>query len=143
MMPMDDHMQKSLRPQDMWRGTYYDSKYFDGEPVIVRDDYDVRFNWYGGSPGEGISDDRFSVRWERNVYFDGSTYRFEATVDDGIRVYVGDKLIIDSWREQPATTYTADVQPPKGVHKVTVEYFEEANMASVSVTWDKYMGHKW
>ncbi len=143
MMPMDDHMKKSLRPQETWRGTYYATKYLSGDPVFVRDDYDVRFNWYGGSPGEGVPEDRFSVRWERNVYFDGSTYRFETTVDDGVRVYIGDKLIIDSWREQPATTYTADVRPPKGVHTVTVEYYEEANMASVSVKWDKYMGQHW
>ena len=142
-MPMGEPMKMSLRPQETWRGSYFCTKDLSGEPVIVRDDYDVRFNWYGGSPGEGLPDDRFSVRWERNVYFDGSVYHFEATVDDGVRVYVGENLIIDSWREQPSTTYTADVQPPKGVHKVTVEYYEESNMASVQVKWDKAMGQRW
>jgi LysM repeat protein len=142
-MPMSEPMKMSLRPQETWRASYYCTKDLSGEPVIVRDDYDVRFNWYGGSPGEGLPDDRFSVRWERNVYFDGSVYHFEATVDDGVRVYVGENLVIDSWREQPSTTYTADVQPPKGVHKVTVEYYEESNMASVQVKWDKAMGQRW
>ena len=130
----------SLRPQEVWRGSYYCTKDLGGEPVFVREDYDVRFNWYGNSPGKDIPEDRFSVRWERNVYFDGSTYQFTATSDDGVRVYVGDQLIIDAWREQPATTYTAEAKPPAGVYKVVVEYYEEANMASIEVDWEKTMG---
>ena len=63
----------------------------------------------------------------------GGYYRWVAVVDDGIRIYVDDKLVLDAWREQPATEYTAEFFVEPGYHKFRVEYYEEGNMASIDV----------
>jgi len=120
---------------DAWTGSYYNNKYFEGSPVFTRQDPEVRFNWYTGSPGEGIPNDRFSVRWERTVYFPQGSYRFLATSDDGVRVYIDDIQVIDGWNEHPATEYAADVYIYGGSHTVVVEYYEEAGEASIYVRW--------
>lgn len=134
--PMPQH--KPMKPmleveQGPWRGYYYCDKYFGGEPVIVREDYDIRFNWYGGSPGEMVPNDNFSAKWERTAKLAGGWYRWVAVADDGVRIYVNDKLVLDGWREQPATEYTAEFYVEPGHHKFRVEYYEEGNEASINV----------
>ena len=49
-------------------------------------------------------------------------------VDDG-------PWIIDAWKNQAATTYTAGVPLAAGEHTVTVEYFENTGGAVASVSW--------
>lgn len=128
------------KEMDFWKGSYFKDKYFS-EFVEERKDAEVRFNWYKDAPFEGMPKDRFSVRWERAVYFDGGDYRFYATADDGVRVRVGDTLVIDGWKIQPATEYTGDVSLPRGTQWVVVEYFEEAEDALVSVHWEQRRRH--
>ena len=121
---------------DHWKGSYFKDKYF-GEFVEERQDAEVRFNWYTGAPFEGMPEDRFSVRWERAVYFDGGEYRFHATSDDGVRVLVDGNMVIDAWNIQPATEFKGDIALSRGTHWVVVEYFEEAEDALISVYWEQ------
>lgn len=118
-----------------WTGAYFSNKHLEGAPVFTRQDPEIRFNWYTGNPGEGMPDDRFSVRWERTVYFEQGHYQFLATSDDGVRVYVDDILVIDGWNEHPATEYSANAFVHHGNHKVVVDYYEEAGEASIYVRW--------
>lgn len=118
-----------------WKGSYYADKYF-GDFVETRQDAEVRFNWYNNAPIEGMPEDRFSVRWERAVWFDGGDYRFTATADDGVRVFVDGNMVIDAWNIQPATEFTGDISLSRGTHWVVVEYFEEAAEAQIKVDWE-------
>ena len=114
---------------------YFGDKYFESL-VEERKDAEVRFNWYKEAPFEGMPEDRFSVRWERSVFFDGGEYEFYATSDDGVRVYVDDNLIIDAWQIQPATDHKVTTSLSPGVHWVKVEYYEEAEDALITVYWE-------
>lgn len=125
-----------------WRGSYFKDKYFS-EFVEERQDSEIRFNWYKGSPGDNMPEDRFSIRWERVLNFDGGDYRFYATADDGVRVYVDDTLVIDGWKIQPATEYTGDISLRPGKHKVVVEYYEEAEDALINVYWEPKREYRW
>jgi hypothetical protein len=80
--------------------------------------------------------DRFSVRWEKIEYFRAGHYRFFAVADDGVRVIVDDQTIIDAWVIQPATEYKADIFLHEGLHKLVVEYYEEAEDALIKVNWE-------
>lgn len=120
-----------------WNGVYFNNKYREGAPVYTRQDASINFNWGGGGPGGGVPDDRFSVAWDRTGYFTTGTYRFYATVDDGVRVYVDGHLIIDAWREQPATSYYGDIYLGEGNHSLRVEYYEEGGNASIQVWWNR------
>lgn len=127
--------QPSPAPATPWTGLYYNSTNLSGSPVLMRQESDINFNWGTGSPSPLVAVDNFSVLWTSRFYFSGGSYRFLATVDDGVRVYVDDKLVIDSWRVQPATNYFADMSLSAGYHDIRVEYFEEKEAASIYVRW--------
>lgn len=133
--PKDDGRKGSMGSDEAWKGSYYRDKYF-GEFVAERKDPEIRFNWYTGRPFDGMPEDRFSIRWEKGEFFREGWYRFTAVADDGVRVYVDDQLIIDGWKIQPATEYKGDVFLREGRHKLVVEYYEEAEDAQISVSWE-------
>ncbi len=124
-------------PQAVWTGLYYNNTGFSGTPTIVRQDASIDFNWGFGSPATGINNDGFSVLWTAAPYFNGGTYRFYATSDDGVRIYVDDKLVVDGWGVHPAQGYFGDTYLAAGYHTVRVEYFEQSENALIKVSWSK------
>lgn len=122
-----------------WRGEYYNNPNLAGEPVLVRDDPALDFNWGPGSPGPNIPTDNFSARWTRPFEFtEEGDYRFWADVDDGVKLYLDGWLIIDEWNTNPYVLHSgifADIKP--GVHTLTVEFFEAAGDAHVKVWFEK------
>ena len=82
-----------------------------------------------------MSADYFSARFTGVFYFVGGSYRFTATSDDGIRVWVDDNLIIDQWHVSSARTYTVDVDVGEGEHSLKIEYFEEKGDAVCQLRW--------
>jgi PA14 domain len=82
-----------------------------------------------------VSTDNFSVRWTGTHSFEAGDYTFTARSDDGIRVWVDGELIIDQWKDQPATTYNATRTMTPGEHQVKVEYYEKAEAAVAEVSW--------
>ncbi len=129
--------QPTPAPADGWIGTYFNNKYFEGSPVLVRQDGAVNFDWGGGGPGNGVPDDRFSAVWERSTYVTSGTYRFYAMSDDGVRVYVDGHLIIDQWNEHPTQSFFGDIYLGEGNHSLRVEYYEEGGVANIRVWWDR------
>ncbi len=118
-----------------WRGAYYDNRTLSGAPAFVRDDPDIDFDWGKGSPDD-VGPDNFSVRWTDRRGFGSATYRFFAEHDDGVRVWVGDQLVIDEWYETGPVTHRGDVELTAGFHEVRVEYFEATGEASIRVWWE-------
>jgi hypothetical protein len=123
-------------PIQYWKGEYFNNRDLSGSPALVRDDREINFDWGTGSPAQGtVREEEFSARWTRTLNLSPGTYRFSMTVDDGGRLYVNDRLVIDSWRIQPATTYTADVYHGGGSLNVRMEYFEHSNVAVAKLSW--------
>jgi hypothetical protein len=113
-----------------WRGEYYNNTSLSGDPIFVRQDSQINFNWGDGSPAPGyISSDYFSVRWRRTVNFAGGTYRFSVISDDGARLWINGELLINAWQVQSAKTYVTEVSLPKGATRISLEYFENTGGA--------------
>jgi uncharacterized protein YraI len=113
-----------------WQATYYANRNLEGSPVRSRGEARIDFNWGTGSPGSGIPADNFSARFERTMAFGGGDYEFRARVDDGVRVWIDNELIIDDWRERSRRTITAN-RRLYGVHSIRVEYFEASGQAEL------------
>jgi hypothetical protein len=124
-------------PGGKWLGAYFNNKFLSGPPVFTRNDVEVNFNWGSGGPGGGVGEDNFSALWTRDEYFQAGTYRFFATSDDGVRVYVDNQLVIDGWRVQPATSYFGDIYLGEGWRHIRVEFFEESGVAGVIAYWGR------
>ena len=117
-----------------WTGEYFDNSELSGSPYVTRSDASINFDWGYGAPASGMPADDFSVRWTGTFEFAEGTYRFYARVDDGVRVYVDDELIIDGWRAGAVRTYTADRALTSGDHSIKVEYYEWIQVARM-VFW--------
>jgi hypothetical protein len=120
-----------------WRGEYYSNKDLSGSPAFVRNDSGIDFDWGTGSPANNFPSDNFSVRWTRSAYFNAGNYRFHATMDDGMRVYLDDSLLIDEWRNGSSREITRDIYVGEGTHRLRVEYFEDGNWAIAKLWWER------
>jgi len=120
-----------------WTAFYYNNTDLSGAPTFVTQYPALNLDWHTGGPGNGINNDNFSALYTRSEYFRAGNYRFYATADDGVRVYVDNRLIIDGWRVQPATNYYADVNLNAGYHLIRVEYYEAGDVAKLIVSWGR------
>ncbi len=114
-----------------WRGVYYDNQNLTGDPILIRNDKAIDFNWKSGAPVSTLPQDRFSVRWTRTLKFDEAFYRFTVRVDDGVRLWVDDQLVIDSWEPNPLHSVTVDLRMAEGKHDLKLEYFERSGQARI------------
>ena len=120
----------------VWRAEYFDNRKLSGPSVLVRHDAAVDFDWEDGSPAEKVPADDFSVRWTRTLGFTAGAYRFYASCDDGVRVFVDGSLVVDAWRDQKLpNTRTGDIHLAAGQHTVVVEYYDHGGEASAHVWW--------
>jgi hypothetical protein len=122
----------------VWRGEYFDNRKLSGAPDLVRHDAAIDFAWKNGSPDAKIPADDFSVRWTRSLGFTSGTYRFYASCDDGVRIFVDGSLVVDAWRDQKLpNTRTGDIYLGEGQHTLVVEYYEHGGQASAHVWWKR------
>jgi arylsulfatase A-like enzyme len=122
-------------PVGQYQAQYYNTMTVTGTPVLTRCEGAIDHAWGNGGPGGGVNTDGFSARWVGTHTFAGGTYTFTARTDDGIRVWVDGTLLIDAWKNQPATTYTASRTLSPGDHEVKVEYFENTGWAVTRLSW--------
>lgn len=123
-----------------WRGEYFNNIYLSGSPAFTRNDGAIDFNWGGGSPGSGVAADAFSVRWSRDVSLDAGRYRFTTTTDDGVRLWVNNRLLIDKWFDQAATVYSSEIDLPGGTVPIRMEYYEQVGGAEAHLSYTKISG---
>jgi glucose/arabinose dehydrogenase len=124
-------------PSGQWRASYFANRTLSGTPAGQRCEAAVDYNWGTGGPtGVGVGTDNFSARWVKTQSFAAGSYTFTATADDGVRVYLDGALVIDQWKDQAPTTYTATRQVTAGNHELKVEYYEAGGgaVARVNVT---------
>ncbi|MCX6017798.1 MAG: PA14 domain-containing protein [Chloroflexi bacterium] len=119
-----------------WRGAYYANAGLSGVPFITRSDRAVDFDWGQGAASAGLPADNFSVRWTRRLRFAPGSYRFKIRVDDGARVYIDDRLLIDEWREGPPRIVVADASLTEPA-EVRVEYFDHGGSALVQFAYER------
>ncbi|NPV09025.1 MAG: hypothetical protein HPY83_13810 [Anaerolineae bacterium] len=122
-----------------WKGEYFNNTELSGTPAAVRDDPSINFDWGQGYPLPGVGVDNFSVRWTRELDLDEGQYRFTLRVDDGVRLWVDDELLVDEWHPG-SSTHEVMVHLSQGRHQVRVEYFEATGEARAIVEWGSILG---
>ena len=122
-------------PIGQYKATYFANQTLSGAPATERCESAVDYDWGYGSPsGANVGPDDFSVRWVGQQSFAAGTYTFTVTADDGVRVYLDGSLVIDQWKDQPPTSYTASRSVSAGDHTVSVEYYEHSEVAVARLT---------
>lgn len=133
------------------RGEYFRSIDLSGKPALVRVDAQIGFRWDRGSPtdnlmargeagpGQGVPSDNFSIRWSGQLLPPVSgSYRIEAAANDGYRLYLDGRLLLDHW--QPSDRLRADsvsVELEAGrAYDVKMEYYDGERDAGVRLAWN-------
>jgi hypothetical protein len=120
-----------------WRGEYYANRNLQGSPYLVRNDRVVDLDLPPGhSPAPGMPSENWSARWSRIWRFDEGNYRFHLLVDDGARLWVGDRLLIDAWTDGSAREYTADLYL-RGDVPIRLDYYNHLGTARVRLNWEQ------
>jgi hypothetical protein len=80
----------------------------------------------------------FSARWTAQLEVpDTGGYRFHATSNDGIRLWIDDRLVIDRWVEQSETEHSAEIHLEKGRHRLKAEYFYTGGNGVAKLAWSR------
>jgi beta-glucosidase len=120
-------------------GEYYNNVTLSGEPALKRIDQQIRFQWTLFSPDpEKINYDFFSARWTGQLE-SPATGKFKIGIDgnDGYRLFINNKIVIDNWKKQSYSTKLADYYFEKGKrYDIRIEYFEPAGNAWFRLVWN-------
>ena len=60
---------------------------------------------------------------------------FVTTTDDGVRLFVDDKLVIDRWHDQSPSTHDASLWLERGRHAVELHYYQNRGGAELDLHW--------
>lgn len=109
-----------------------------GQPALVRVDRQIDFDWNSSSPDQKINPTRFSVRWTGKLIPPASRdFQVSVTTDDGVRLYVDGKLVIDSWHDRSAGSDIITLKFQAGKeYDIRMEYFQNSGGASASLGWE-------
>lgn len=92
-------------------------------------------NWGSGAPA-GIGTDAWSARFSGEVYFPSSDfYNFSANTDDGVRIYLDDRLVGDFWTWPAGITPNTTVWASAGWHRFALDYHDTGGGASLQLLW--------
>lgn len=119
------------------KGEYFDNMDLSGGPVLTRIDSMVDFSFGANSPAPGIGEDKFSVRWKGKIIPPETVHHIGTSSDDGSRLYLDGKLLIDDWTEHGEKPISAEAElRPGKEYEVVFEYFDNRLGASARLTWD-------
>lgn len=110
--------------QPYWYAEYYGNRDLAGAPVDVVGVPKIDFDWGHSSPSPKVPVDNFSARWTKSSWLPAGSYNFTVTADDGVRLYIDGRLVIDDWRVWSTRDVTANVELSEGVHTFQLQYFE-------------------
>ena len=129
----------SSRPNPLsgLRGEYFKDEHLQG-PARSRIDEKVDFAWRkGAGPFEGWGD-TFSVRWSGKIHPRYSErYTIRTDNDDGVRVWIDGKSVIDDWKGRPVVAENrGEVVLEAGKsYDLRVEYFNGGDIGVLRVYW--------
>ncbi|MGW3960810.1 PA14 domain-containing protein [Amycolatopsis sp. NPDC005003] len=123
----------ALYPNDSLTGApkVFTSTIGDATGKLVR-------NWDTAAPADGIPADRFSLRATGELVLpQAGDYTIRLLADDGVRVWIDDRSVIDDWRPSVPTWRQATVHSDaaNSVKRIRVDYYEADQTAQLELHW--------
>jgi beta-glucosidase len=115
-------------------GEYFKNQDLSGKPVLSRVDPVIKFR---SENGDFAPDrvDQFSARWH-GYFVPPATgyYTFYTSSDDGVRLYIGDRRVIDNWTPHSETidSHSAHFDGGKP-YEIKLEYFDAGGGGGLGV----------
>ncbi len=120
------------------KGDYFANRDLTGTPVLTRSDNLIDFDYGNFSPAQQVPVDNFSARWTGKILAPQTgVFRFHTYSDDGVRLWVNGRLLIDNWTFHGPTLDTSlPVKLVRGQkYDIKLEFFEGGVSAVVRLMW--------
>ena len=122
-------------PAESWNSVPKEVPPKGTKPLGIVDIDNIDWDWNNEPfPIQETPNDHFLLIGERKFESDGGKYRIETVSDDGIRVKLDDRMILDNWSAHAPTQNAILVDIAPGVHKLRLEYFEAIQRSRLGIS---------
>jgi len=124
---------------------YFNNITLNGVASKTRIDKTIDFRWTLFAPDPSVPVDFYSVRWTGKLISPATgKYKIGLEGNDGYRLYINHKLIIDNWKKQTYQTSVADYSFEKGKnYDIRIEFFEANGNATIKLIWNIGVADDW
>ncbi|MGE5297210.1 MAG: PA14 domain-containing protein, partial [Solirubrobacterales bacterium] len=107
-----------------------------GDPVVTTTETQINHDWGSGEVAGGISDS-VSARWTADLEVPFTeTYQFTTTTDDGVRLWINDRPLIDNWTDHGSTDDVAAIDLVGGqFYRLRMEWYDKSGTAVAKLAW--------
>ncbi|MBR7005046.1 MAG: glycoside hydrolase family 3 C-terminal domain-containing protein [Bacteroidales bacterium] len=107
-----------------------------GEPKVRKDEW-INFEPNNQAPDPFLPDSPLSIRWSGTLRPEVTgEYELSFTSDDGCRLWIDDKLVIDAWGGHSVRSDKAAIRLEAGKdYKIVSEYWNERDYAVAKLSW--------
>ena len=118
----------------------WDKAVYDPEAeyaTLTRADSTIDFEWGNGPPDEKLSDNDFDITWTGSIVPKYSEeYTFYTYSDDGVKLWINGKLIIENWTEHSPIEDIGKISLDAGrEYSLRMEYYEKSGGATAKLSW--------
>jgi hypothetical protein len=111
----------------------------DSDFVVSRIDPEIKFDYQTRAPAPNVPGARHAIRWTGFVKADkAGQYTFSAYLNDGGRLWVDGKLLIDKWVKcndgVHPTKPTGQIDLTSGMHAIRLDYVSRI-WNTVNLSW--------
>lgn len=119
---------------------YFNNTELEGSAIEKKTYSSINFNWGGNSPEYGVNADNFSARMTTKIT-PTEDIKAYITVDDGCRVYLDGKLVVDEWGPHDSSTILIGELNKNETHDLVIEYYEGSGNAICRLTYENIDGN--
>jgi hypothetical protein len=105
--------------------------------VLRRTEDAIHFPYGQNSFSSDYADDSFGASWTgiiKPAY--SETYKLITQTDDGVRLWINGKLIIDKWQDMGVTEFSSEVPMIAGKdYNIKMEYYDRGGDAYAALSW--------
>lgn len=125
--------------------SYFKNIDASGTPCLKRVDEKIDFSWTLYPPEKYLQLDNYSVRWSGKIRSPHSgKFKIGLSGNDGFRLYINNKLLIDNWKKQTYSTLLTNFNfKADSLYDIQVEFFEPVGNAHIKLIWDVTVQHTW
>ncbi len=120
------------------KAEYFKNRDLKGEPFFTRIDPLKSINWIWGARIPAINrESEFSIRWSGTLIAPATgEFNFRVKSNDGYRLYIDDRIIIEDWTEHEVSTQSNHIHLEKGKsYKIKLEYFRSSGWPQLLAQW--------
>jgi beta-glucosidase len=132
------HLNQEKKKQQGLHASYFNNIDLSGKPIFERTDQQIDFHWTLYGPDSSLSNDFYSVRWTGTLTAPSTgKYKIGLEGNDGFRLYMNQKLVIDQWDKQSYHSLLKEVTLQKdSSYPITIEFKESNGNAHIRLMWN-------